>query len=617
MLAGTLGYLLGSARNEGTARLGKVVFASIGLSSIVLFHVFALGLRVMVGSSLTVTGLQFFLNSTTHMINAIFSQYVWYVAAVLAVSLVIATGVAVLVRRFSRAPLLVRSFEVWASFSMTVFALLALLAPIPTRYTRGMAKTSTEVALFSSIGGSSRSDRFTDDSFARLSDDALQSPKLSAHGGWVASTHELRDPPNVILISLESVGANHVGFLGYPRPVTPHMDRIAAGSLVFSRAYTTATHSNYAQMAVLSSLFPRRGRALDMYTRLDYPRHLLHDLTASLGYDNAMISSQDQSWQGMQRFQTTDTPNYFHHAPDHQGEHLDMVTEDIAPDEETVKHAIRWIDQQRGERFALYVNLQSTHFPYPIPVTAARPFTPYEPKGTFNYVVWEKDDLPAIINRFDNSLAYVDQQVGALFDALAERGMLDDTVFVVTSDHGEMFFEHDTVTHGRTLYEEETRVPLLVHYPRWLEPRVSDEAVSTLDVLPTILDLLGTAPHPGLQGESIAWSGVGASRQAAVFLNIQGYKHADAIVCMPYKLVFDPDSEESSLYDLARDPHEREDIARRSPDVTLALETVLLAQLDAQERYHADESEGEELRADRFAPLMLPCPELDGSLLAR
>jgi arylsulfatase A-like enzyme len=364
-------------------------------------------------------------------------------------------------------------------------------------------------------------------------------------------------------------------------------------------------------MAVISSLFPRRGTALDMYQRLDYPRVLLHDLTHPLGYATATVSSQDESWQGMQRFQATATPTYFRHAPDHPGEHLDMVTEDIAPDEETVKHAIEWIDRVRGESFSLYLNLQSTHFPYPIPAAAPHPFQPYEPKGTFNYIVWDKSDHQTIVNRYDNALHYVDAQVGRLYDALAERDLLHDTIIVVTADHGENFFDHDLVTHGRTLYEEEARVPLIVHYPAWVEPRRVDTAVSSLDVLPTIVDLAGLEPHPALQGESVAWAGLpGGERHAAVYMNIQGWKHHEGIVCMPYKLVFDPDTDESALYDLSRDPKEMQDIAGRRPDVVLALETVLFAQMDAQEKYHANDDEGAALRADRFAPMMLPCPAL-------
>ena len=364
-----------------------------------------------------------------------------------------------------------------------------------------------------------------------------------------------------------------------------NLDRIAKDSLVFTRAYSTATHSNYAQMATLSSLFPRRGGSLDVYERLDYPRVLLHDAASKMGFETATISSQDETWQGMLRFQTTNTPTFFRHAKDFQGEHLQLGTEDVAPDEETVREAIAWLDSTSGRPFSIYVNLQSTHFPYPIPKNAARPFTPFEPEGTFNYVSWDKAELPTILNRYDNALHYVDAQVGALFDALKERGMLEDTVFVVTADHGEMFFEHDLVTHGRTLHEEEARVPFIVHYPDGVSARMVDEAVSTVDVLPTMIELAGAPPHPAFQGESVARLGLGeGSHGAAVFLNIQGWKHYDGIVCMPYKLVFDPDSQQSALYDLVSDPHEMRDVAKDKPDVVVSLSAVLQSLVGPLER---------------------------------
>ncbi|NUP07825.1 MAG: sulfatase-like hydrolase/transferase [Polyangiaceae bacterium] len=615
-IAGSLGFLVAFGRGVERATKVKVVCATAAISIVALFHAFALALRLMLGSSLTVSGVQFFLNSAGHMMSAISSQYIGYVLMLLAGAIVLSGLVAMTVRRVSRAPITVRRVEVYSSFGMTTLAVVAIAAPLPSSITRGAAKTSPEVALIASVGASRRSERFTGETFGVLTGAALDSPKITARAEWSANATEIERRPNVIIVTLETVGANHVGFLGYKRDATPNLDRIAADSLVFERAYSTATHSNYAQMSVISSLFPRRGSALDMYQRLDYPRVLLHDLMSPLGYQTATVSSQDESWQGMQRFQTTATPTYFRHAPDHEGERLDMVTEEIAPDEETIKHAIQWIDRAAGggsearEPFSLYVNLQSTHFPYPIPSEAPHPYEPYTPKGTFNYVVWERDDLPTIINRYDNALRYVDAQVGRLYDALAERDLLHDTILIVTADHGENFFDHDMVTHGRSLFEEEARVPFIVHYPAWLDARHVEEPVSTLDVLPTIVDLLGLDPHPGLQGESVAWLGLpGAERSAAVFMNIQGWKHYDGIVCMPYKLVFDPDTDESALYDLVADPHENNDIAKRRPEVVVALETVLLAQIDAQERYHADDEEGRLFRGDRFAPLMLPCPE--------
>src|SRR5690606_29355312 len=109
---------------------------------------------------------------------------------------------------------------------------------------------------------------------------------------WDAAARHLPGPrPNVLLSLLESVGVNHLGYEGYSRPLTPHLDRLAESSLNFRQARSTATHSNYAQMAVLSSLFPRRYTGLDTYRRLDYPRVLWHDFLGTLGYTTVTHSS--------------------------------------------------------------------------------------------------------------------------------------------------------------------------------------------------------------------------------------------------------------------------------------------------------------------------------------
>jgi arylsulfatase A-like enzyme len=609
-IGGGLGYGLGSLVGERAARRSKVALATFLISTVSLFHALALGLRLMMGSSLTISGLKFFFNSARHMLAAITSQYRFHVAVGVGCIVVVSAVVAVLVARAVKPPMNVRRAELVGVVAMIALTVMTVMAPVPLGFAQSATRTSAELALFSSAKAPRRGGFL---GASTLGATALASPELSAAAAWEASLEDGAHRPNLVLVMLESVGANHMGYAGYGREASPNLNRIAKNSLVFTRAYTTATHSNYAQMATLSSLFPRRGGSLDMYERLDYPRMLLHDVASKLGFETATISSQDETWQGMLRFQTTGTPTFYRHAKDYQGEHLELGTEDVAPDEDTVKDAIQWIDSASGSPFSIYINLQSTHFPYPIPKTAAHPFKPFEPQGTFNYVSWDKEELPIILNRYDNALHYVDAQIGALYDALAERGLLEDTVFVVTADHGEMFFEHDLVTHGRTLYEEEARVPLLVHYPDAVTPRFVDQAVSTVDVLPTMLDLAGVPPHPSFQGESVARLGLGAgegeTRQAAVFLNIQGWKHYDAVVCMPYKLVFDPDTQQSALYDLVADPGENSDIAKQKPDVVVTLSAVLQAQLDAQEAYHADDEQGVRLRSERFAPVLLPCPE--------
>src|SRR5690606_29352624 len=109
------------------------------------------------------------------------------------------------------------------------------------------------------------------------------------------------------------------------------------------------------------------------------------------------------------------------------------------------------------------------------------------------------------------------------------------------------FFEHGLVTHGRTLFEEESRVPLLVHWPSRVPPEVSERPASTLDVLPTIIDAMGLPPHPAHQGSSLL-----SARQPepGVFLNIQGLRGVEGLVCWPHKLTRDWASGRYRLFDL-------------------------------------------------------------------
>jgi phosphoglycerol transferase MdoB-like AlkP superfamily enzyme len=371
------------------------------------------------------------------------------------------------------------------------------------------------------------------------------------------------------------------------------------------RTWSTATHSNYAQMAVLSSLFPRRGRSLDTYQQLDYPRFLLHDAFHRLGYSTATISSQDESWQGMNRFQATGTPTHFQDARNHHGPRLDIGSERIVPDAETTSKALDWL-AQRDPPWALYLNYQSTHFPYRLPPDVARPFQPDTPlPSTFDYLRYPEQDRPAAINRYKNALSYVDTQIGRLAEALRDAGQLDNTLWVITSDHGELFHEHGLVTHGRTLFEGEARVPLVLHWPAGIGSGVSDIPVSTLDVLPTILHSAGLAPHPSHQGSSFLSRGSPVDTRQAVLLNIQGLRSVEGVVCWPLKLVRDVASGGAKLFDLHSDPEETVDLSETHVEQRRQLLGLLRGVMNDQDGYHRN-NEG---LATRFAPRIPRCPE--------
>ena len=617
-----LGLVLG-ALSAGLLRwsrgrwLGAAVTAA-AMTALFACHATGVVVRVLSGSWVTTGAIEFALASPDHFMHAATASYLRYGAALLGACAVFAALVAVALVRGGRAAAGPRAGARLTRVGWGLGGVMALgLVPLPrATFFEGVRRATPELALLSSIdrGGGLAVQPARDGVSGAPRPAPAAGPPRAAAALWRRAVQGARgDRPNVLLLTLESVPAGHLGYAGYARPVTPNLDRLAAHSLRMRRAYTSATHSNYAQMAILSSLFPRRGRELDMYERLDYPRFLFHDLFHELGYRTATISSQDESWQGMRRFEDTGTPTFFRDARDATGPRIDIGAELAVPDQVTADLAVGWIGGAPrpagapGARpWALYVNLQLTHFPYQLPDGARARWAPADPSGEWNFLRWPEDQREVVLNRYDNALAYVDAQVGRIERWLRETGQLGRTLWVITADHGESFHEHGVVTHGKTLREPEARVPLLLHWPDRVEPGDVHEPVSSLDVMPTIAELIGIPPHPSFQGTSFAPGGPAAAR-AGVFMNMQGFNFAEGLVCWPYKLTVDRMSGQVELYDLDRDPGELDDRSERDPSVTARLAEVLAAQMEAQEAYHHPAGAA---RAERFAPRLLACPAL-------
>jgi arylsulfatase A-like enzyme len=440
---------------------------------------------------------------------------------------------------------------------------------------------------------------------------AKTGPRIKAAEEWKQALRGSNGPrPNVLLLMIESVPIDHVGHAGYERPVTPNLDRIAKDSLQLTHTWATSTHSNYAQMAVLSSLHPRRMSRLHYYKNTQYPRVLLHDVMSALGYDTATISSQNEEWGGMRNFQTTDTPTHFFHSLDHPGPHIGTGKERKLPDHLTVDEVQKWLDQRSDKPWSLYVNFQRTHFPYALPEGFEGKYEPAEPaESSFGYLRWPRKEKDVVINRYDNALMYVDEQIGRLRDYLEKTGQLHNTIWIITSDHGEFFYEHQQVTHGKTLFETTARVLLYLHWPGKIEPATLDRPVSHLDVLPTLADLLDVPPHPSFQGRSFLAEDA-KLQKPGIFMSIQSFNHADAVVCWPWKLVINKRRKRDdwiALYHLAADPEERRNLAGSRQEVSEPLQALVTDFIRAQVRFHHTWFKD---RGKRFAPRLQTCPEL-------
>ena len=558
--------------------------------------------RILSGTHVTVGVLAFLMSSPEHLAHGALGGHAWSVRGVVVTVLLFAALTAMRTRGLLRAPGAPR-------LRVVTFALAVLLVSLGTA--AGSAQAMLDPRVFASTAelafarSVQRPSALLDVALSVDGDHAPRpdpGPARVVEGLWEQAL-DGGARPNVLIVMLESVPHRHLGYEGYRRGVTPNLDELAKNGLRVRRTWATATHSNYAQMAVLSSLLPRRRHHLDMYQDLDYPRFLQHDLLTRLGYVTATVSSQDETWQGMRRFQDTGTPTHYWHALDHAGPHLDIGSERVVPDEITVAQVKDWLEHHQDAPWGLYVNLQATHFPYKLLGHVPRRFRPDDPNPrTFSYLGYPASEREVVLNRYDNALAYVDAQIGRLRNHLLSTGQYEDTLWVITSDHGEMFHEHGMVTHGKTLYENETRVPLIFHWPKRIQPGDRWEQASHLDVMPTVSELLGVPSHPSYQGRSLL--GPVAKERSAVFMTIQGIRSMDGVVCYPWKLVYDCTGGEAYLFHLGRDPGEKVNLVAKEARVAGAMASLLQMQIDAQVGYH----EKKERMDAEFQPRLGKCP---------
>jgi arylsulfatase A-like enzyme len=393
---------------------------------------------------------------------------------------------------------------------------------------------------------------------------------------------------NVVVVMLESVPWSRL-FGPESRPeATPRMNALAAESIVFARAYASATHSDYAQTSILAALHPRKFERHDYIIDLAYPRTLIWDLLRPAGYRTAMFSCQNEGWGNMQAFLRTPGLELFRHSPDwpdapRRGEGAESKVFEPTP----VAAFGDWLKGVQGGTFLAYLNFQATHYPYVIPPGSTPLYEPQAIDFPTTFLSYPADKIPVMENRFYNALHTVDAAVGEVVDALRAAGVWERTVLLVVSDHGEAFYEHGVPTHGTMLLEEQIRTAAFARLPG-AAPRVVDEPVSVLDLVPAVAGFLGLPPHGNFQGRAdILDSGYSARGRPFLF-TIQGITREDAVLEDDWKLLLNHDRRELALFDLARDPGERQNLAATEPARRMALERRLATLLGDQLAYFRD-----------------------------
>ena len=352
---------------------------------------------------------------------------------------------------------------------------------------------------------------------------------------------------NVILIHADALRADHSGFLGYKRDTTPNIDKLAESSLVFAHAVSQSSATGYSLFSLLAGKYPNRldwvkgKRRKDFALSGDDP--LLPGLLREQGWDTAAVVSR---WitlhlQGFADVFDTISLLYPKKGWKKHVRHTSVFA--------TAK-AIAYLETRPEDQpFFLYVHYPDPHHPYVNHEGAAKVFG------------------KSAMDRYDSDVSFMDMWMGAFFQYLETTGLMEDTVIVLASDHGEEFGEHGKKHHGKQLYEESVHVPLLVYIPG-VPPSRIETTVALVDVVPTMLDALSIPGHrEELDGVSLfALLEAKKRHRMRPLFSVLGGKHAkpkrslSATYLGDWKYILNNRTGSEELYDLRKDPEESENL---------------------------------------------------------
>jgi arylsulfatase A-like enzyme len=396
---------------------------------------------------------------------------------------------------------------------------------------------------------------------------ALMAPAAGCRGSSRPSP-----PARVVLVSIDTLRADHLGCYGYGRPTSPGLDALAREGVLFEDVSAPSPWTLPSHASLLTGLYPSRHglKAHDRYLPATVPT--LASILGRAGYVTAAVVNSHNLGP---RFGLDRGFQEFSYVEETAGQQ--------APSAGITDQAAAWLRRYRERRLFLFVHYYDVHSDYRSLARYDEQFvSPYggAADGTTAQLMAFREgrvrlgaaDAAHLVDLYDAGIRQMDDELGRLVSFLREERMLDGTLLVVTSDHGEEFLERGGVLHGRTQFQEVMRVPLLMRGPGLSAGRRAATPVSLVDVMPTLLGRLEVPAPPGLDGEDLAplLRGEGGRLAERALFGEADHNNAEPDVTRAvrrgrYKLHLDRRTGKRALFDLAQDPGERVDRLAAEP----------------------------------------------------
>ena len=382
-----------------------------------------------------------------------------------------------------------------------------------------------------------------------------------------------RDPsrPDVVLIVIDTLRADHLGSYGYERDTSPRIDALARDGVRYTRAFSHAPWTTPAMAALMTSRYPSALGITNVQSPVPETVTLLPETLRDAGYRTGAFVSHSfvsKKWGFARGFDTFDESNV-------KG-HLATTSPSLS------NLAIEWLDENLGDDpVFLLIHYFDPHFGYleqeefafggrdpgyegPVRSGSLPSRFADAPESLSDA------DLRELRRLYDSEIALTDREIGRVLDALAAAGRYDSSLVVLTGDHGEEFLDHGALDHAKTLYDELMRVPLIVKRPAAddVRPATVDTPVALVDVLPTILDRLDLDPPSMARGSSLLAE---PDPSRPIFFETLRLRKLRGVVHRDHKLIVDLETGDVRLFDLARDPGEQTDLSRERPEQVEAL----------------------------------------------
>jgi arylsulfatase A-like enzyme len=423
--------------------------------------------------------------------------------------------------------------------------------------------------------------------------------------GLVHSNTQSPKSPNVIFILVDCLRADHLGSYGYHRATSPHLDRFAKDSVLFRQAISQSTFTKTSMASIMTGQYPYehgvyRGNkenpdesitsdVLSLRENTLAEELLKMGVLTSGWIEQAHLTASSGFAQGFVRYR------------ERQGKITKMNA-----------RFLKWASQiGRHHQFFTYLHYIDLHRPYKPKSPFDSRFGVYRKIDSGKYSDWQaslekqipnldKSDLLQLAALYDGLIAMIDQEIGNLFEELKTLGLYDNSLIIVTSDHGEAFLEHGFLAHSNTPYEELIRVPLIIKFPSsQFKGSIIDRQVRHIDLLPTLLDYLGKKSSSS-SGASLLRLLENPSANFPQFA-VSEFEETIALRSQNSKYIRFNDTK-AEFYDLIHDPDEKKNLMNSRQTETgnfreIAAKIIFLRSKNVGKEVTVDEKTVEELKA--------------------